>query len=132
MDLRAPPRPGREASRGNGAQPRFLNRELSWLDFNERVLAMAEDETQPLLERAKFHAIFSHNLDDFFQIRVAGLKEQVKARLGTTSVDGMAPADQLDAIRARVGELTARQARSFADDLAPALRESGVCIVDWQ
>src|SRR5215471_15072297 len=68
---------------------RYINRELSWLDFNERVLALAEDEHRPLLERARFVAIFSANLDEFFQIRVAGLSEQVKAGWASTTPDGM-------------------------------------------
>src|SRR5260370_32690478 len=81
---------------------RYFNRELSWLEFNTRVLAQAEDRSLPLLERAKFLAIVSRNLDEFFQVRVAGLKEQVGAGVGQRSPDGMVPADQLRAIRERV------------------------------
>ena len=81
---------------------RFANRELSWLDFDARVLALAEDNARPLLERVRFLAIFSINLDEFFQIRVAGLKEQVSVGLASTSPDGMTAREQLDAISRRV------------------------------
>src|SRR5581483_10279063 len=87
--------------------PRYLNRELSRLDFMHRVLSLAADKTQPLLERVRFLAIFTHHLDEFFQIRVAGLKEQAAADLVATSADGLGPREQLAAIRARVHELTA-------------------------
>src|SRR6187431_2285363 len=93
--------------------PRYLNRELSWLDFNERVLALAEDPSVPLLERAKFLAIFSQNLDEFFQVRVAGLKEQVSAGIGLSSPDGRAPGEQLLEVRDRVEHLIERQQRLF-------------------
>jgi len=93
--------------------PRYLNRELSRLDFDERVLALAEDSRLPLLERVRFLAIFSQNLDDFFQVRVAGLKEQVLAAVAVASPDGMSPLDQLRAIRARVESLTERQVGLF-------------------
>src|SRR5437588_12553870 len=86
---------------GRGAE-RYLNRELSWLDFNERVLALAEDRSVPLLERAKFLAIFSQNLDEFFEVRVSGLMEQLDAGLRTTTPDGLALFDQLRSIRIRV------------------------------
>ena len=86
---------------------RFVNRELSWLDFDARVLALAADRRQPLLERAKFLAIFSQNLDEFFQVRVAGLKDQVAAGLGKTTPDGRSAATQLAEIRARLDELSA-------------------------
>jgi polyphosphate kinase len=113
------------------AQPRFLNRELSWLDFNARVLALAEDAGIPLLERAKFLAIFGQNLDEFFMVRVAGLKDQVAAGLATTSAAGMAPADQLRAIRQQVSGLVQRQAQTFLEDVAPALDAVGIRLSDW-
>ena len=110
---------------------RFLNRELSWLDFNERVLALAEDPAQPLLERAKFCAIFSSNLDEFFQVRVAGLKDQVEAGVQIPSPDGRSPAAQLADIRDRVEVLVARQQRVLHDQLIPALAAAGVELADW-
>ena len=110
---------------------RYLNRELSWLDFNARVLALAEDDRVPLLERAKFLAIFSQNLDEFFQVRVAGLKEQVTAGIGTPSPDGRLPAQQLIEVRARVEALVGRQQHLFLDFLAPALAEVGIRLSSW-
>jgi polyphosphate kinase len=110
---------------------RFLNRELSRLEFNERVLALAEDEARPPLERAKFVAIFSENLDEFFQIRVAGLKEQAVAGISGTSPDGMTPGEQLDAIRRRTQRLVDRQTAIFAGQVAPQLASGGVRITDW-
>ena len=111
--------------------PTYLNRELSWLDFNERVLAMADDPDVPVLERAKFLAIFSANLDEFFQVRVAGLREQVEAGLGGRSPDGLSPSEQLRAIRARVEELVARQGQIFVDGVVPALGEARIVLSDW-
>jgi polyphosphate kinase len=112
-------------------RPRYINRELSWLDFNERVLALAEDEHVPLLERAKFLAIFSQNLDEFFQVRVAGLKEQVSAGLGATSPDGRTPGQQLLEVRDRVEGLVVRQQRLFLDDVVPALAANGIRLSSW-
>jgi len=109
--------------------PRYLNRELSRLDFDERVLALAEDSRLPLLERVRFLAIFSQNLDDFFQVRVAGLKEQVLAAVAVASPDGMSPLDQLRAIRARVESLTERQVGLFNRGIVPALAEAGIALV---
>jgi len=109
--------------------PRFLNRELSRLDFDERVLAMAEDPRLPLLERVRFLAIFSQNLDDFFQVRVAGLKEQVLAAVAVASPDGMSPLDQLKAIRSRVEGLVERQVSLYNSGIVPALAESGIEII---
>ena len=109
--------------------PRFINRELSRLDFDERVLAMAEDPKLPLLERVRFLAIFSQNLDDFFQVRVAGLKEQVLAAVAVASPDGMSPLEQLKAIRTRVEGLVQRQVGIYTRDLAPALAASRITIV---
>src|SRR6202162_3404441 len=109
--------------------PRYLNRELSRLDFDERVLAMAEDPRLPLLERVRFLAIFSQNLDDFFQIRVAGLKEQVLAAVAVASPDGMSPLEQLRVIRTRVEGLVDRQGGVFNRDILPALAGGGVTVV---
>ncbi len=109
---------------------RYLNRELSWLELSLRVLAQAEDPSSPLLERAKFTAIFSDLHDEFFQVRVAGLKDQAAAGLGVTSPDGLTPSEQLGAIRARVVDLVDRQSRLFVDVLGPALAREGISIVD--
>jgi polyphosphate kinase len=114
------------------APPPFLNRELSWLDFNARVLALAADPATPLLERAKFLAIFSQNLDEFFQVRVAGLKEQLIAGVGAIVPDGRTPAQQLADLRERVVELTALQERIFLDDVAPALGDVGIRFSSWE
>jgi polyphosphate kinase len=110
---------------------RFANRELSWLDFDARVLALAEDNERPLLERVRFLSIFSHNLDEFFQIRVAGLREQLAVGLGTTSPDGMTTREQLDAISERVRLLKTRQHQIWAKSLRPRLDAAGIRIVDW-
>src|SRR5262245_59038651 len=92
---------------------RFLNRELSWLDFDTRVLVLAEDPAVPLLERAKFLAIFSQNLDEFFQVRVAGLKDQVAGEVTRLTPDGRTPGQQLDEIRERVTKVTVRAESVF-------------------
>ncbi|MGI8591201.1 MAG: RNA degradosome polyphosphate kinase [Nakamurella sp.] len=110
---------------------RFYNRELSWLDFNERVLALAEDTDQPLLERAKFLAIFASNLDEFYMVRVAGLMRRRDMGLALASVDGLTQSEQLALISARTQELVERQGRCFADDVMPALAEAGIRIVRW-
>ena len=110
---------------------RFVNRELSWLEFNARVLALAGDPTTPLLERVKFLSIFSSNLDEFFQVRVAGLKDQVYAGVDTRSADGRTAAQQLFEIRDEVVELTHRQEEIFLEQLVPALEEHGVTVRGW-
>jgi polyphosphate kinase len=111
---------------------RLLNRELSWLDFNERVLALAEDRDAPLLERAKFLAIFSTNLDEFFQVRVSGLREQVQAGIRTLSADGMDPLAQLRAVRDRVDELVGRHAAVFTAEIVPALAAESIVFPTWE
>jgi polyphosphate kinase len=111
---------------------RFLNRELSWLDFGARVLDLAEDPSVALLERLKFLAIFSEGLDEFFEVRVAGLKDQVASGLRTTSADGMTPVEQLRAIRERVEALVARQDAIFLEDLVPKLAKEGVIFASWE
>ena len=111
---------------------RLLNRELSWLTFNERVLALAQDPEVPLLERVRFLSIFSANLDEFFQIRVAGLQEQVAAGVTRPSADGRTPTEQLAAIRRYVHGLDAHRTRLFHDDIAPALDAQGIRFSDWE
>ncbi len=113
------------------ASERFLNRELSWLDFNARVLALAEDDNLPLLERAKFLAIFSQNLDEFFEVRVSGLMEQLDAGLRTTTADGLDLVDQLRSIRVRVDDLVSRAAAVFAKEIVPDLDDEGIRFADW-
>jgi len=114
-----------------GDADRFLNRELSWLDFNARVLESAADLRVPLLERAKFCAIFSQNLDEFFQVRVAGLYDQVIAKLGRISPDGKSPGAQLRAIADRVDELVDRLEHLFLEDIVPALADVGIVFSSW-
>jgi polyphosphate kinase len=109
---------------------RLLNRELSWLDFNARVLELAEDQDVPLLERVKFCAIFSANLDEFFMVRVAGLQGQAASGMSVRSPDGRSPAEALAEIRRRVKELTARQAKLWRSDLRPALAEHEITVAD--
>ncbi len=120
----SPPEPAPE-------RPPYLNRELSWLDFGERVLARAEAPEVPVLERAKFLAIFAQGLDEFFQVRVAGLKDQVAAGLQALSPDGLTPEDQLLAIRARVAELLERQSEAFLHQVAPDLGAVGIHFSKW-
>src|SRR5690606_27180530 len=107
----------------------FRNRELSWLTFNERVLHEAFDERNPLLERLKFIAIFSTNLDEFYMVRVAGLRRQVAAGVQQAPPDGMTPRAQLDAISDRVAGLIARQQQCLHNLLLPALHEEGLRLV---
>jgi polyphosphate kinase len=118
-------------SRQTEALPRdrFSNRELSRLDFDSRVLTMAEDMARPLAERIRFLAIVSDSLDDFFQVRVAGLHEQLMAPLRLTSPDGMTPEEQIEGIGARVRDLIERQSAAFNDEIVPALAEAGATIV---
>ena len=113
--------------RSKGAE-RLLNRELSWLEFNARVLELAADPDLPLLERLKFASIFSSNLDEFFMVRVAGLMGQSASGFGVRSPDGRPPAVALAQIRDRVRELTTEQSRIWNRDLRPALDEEGIYV----
>ena len=110
---------------------RFTNREQSRLDFGARLLDLAEDDGVPLLERAKFLAIFSELLDEFYQIRVAALEDQVAAGVRTRSVDGLRPGEQLTMIRGRVEELVRRQDHIFLDLIVPALAQAGIRLSGW-
>ncbi|MEO6121378.1 MAG: RNA degradosome polyphosphate kinase [Acidimicrobiales bacterium] len=109
----------------------YLNRELSLLDFQERVLSLAEDPDTPLLERAKFLAIFSTNIDEFFQVRVAVLRDRVAAGLRTNTPDGLSPREQLYAIAHRVRLLVERQSRCFADQVVPELAAAAISLTSW-
>ena len=110
---------------------RYLNRELSWLDFNARVLALAEDPSQPLLERAKFLAIFASNLDEFYMVRVAGLKRRDETGLAVRSADGLSPREQLARIATRSQAMAEAHARVFLDHVRPELAEQGIRILRW-
>ncbi len=109
----------------------FFNRELSWVEFDERVLELAEDPDVPLMERLKFAAIYASNLDEFFMIRVAGLHDQVDAGITKRLYDGRTSSETIDAIRARVGELEDRHSACVMRELLPALAEHGVRIADY-
>jgi polyphosphate kinase len=107
----------------------YFNRELSWLDFNERVLQLAEDPSTPLLERVKFAAIYQDNLDEFFMVRVANLHEQVEAGLDSGGADGLSPTDQIAAIRERVVAMRTRLVDLVDRELRPALAEHGLRLI---
>lgn len=110
---------------------RYLNRELSWLAFNDRVLALAAETGIPLLERAKFAAIASSNLDEFFQVRVAALKDQIAAGVEDRTPDGRTPVEQLDAIGQRVTDFVSRQEQIVLGEILPRLAEENICVVRW-
>jgi polyphosphate kinase len=126
---------GRSASGSVAAPPEaslYLNRELSWVDFNDRVLQLAEDESLPLMERVKFLAIFVTNLDEFFMVRVAGVHDQVDARIDARGPDGLSPPQALAGIAERVTELDRRHARQFTNVVRPELAERGIRIVSCE
>ncbi|SHR63355.1 polyphosphate kinase [Mycobacteroides abscessus subsp. abscessus] len=112
-------------------EDRYLNRELSWLDFNARVLALAADESLPILERAKFLAIFASNLDEFYMVRVAGLKRRDETGLSVRSADGLSPREQLKLIGERTQEISVQHARVFSEAVRPELAENGIFVVTW-
>jgi polyphosphate kinase len=111
---------------------RFFNRELSWLDFNGRVLALAEDPATPLLERTKFLAIFASNLDEFYMVRVAGLQRRLSTGLPVEGMDALTPRELLARIATRTSELMSRHAACFIADVEPALAEQNVQILRWE
>jgi polyphosphate kinase len=108
----------------------FVNRELSWLQFNERVLELAEDERTPLLERVKFLAIYAQNLDEFYMVRVAGLHDQVDAGIDARGPDGLSARETLERLRERDAELTKRHSRAWEEGVRPALAEHGVRVAE--
>jgi polyphosphate kinase len=127
---RSESRPARLRRIPTKAGLRYINRELSWLDWNARVLYQARDARNPLLERVKFLAIFASNLDEFFQVRIAGLRRQAAARSAALSPDGLSAAEQLERIRPVVRELVAEHSAAFSE-IRKALAEQGVSIVKY-
>src|SRR3954453_6665067 len=136
-DLRAVPsepfdiEPPYDASASDLAQQRFLDRELSWLHFNKRVLELAEDPTLPLLERVRFLAIFTNNLDEFFMVRVAGLKRRIAAGVAVPAASGLLPREGLEQIWSTTSELMQQHARLFRDEIVPALAKENIELVRW-
>ena len=116
----------------NSEASRFTDRELSWLDFNQRVLEMAEDKEIPLLERIRFLAIFTSNLDEFFMVRVASLKRKIEAGVGNVNSAGFVPREQMKVLLKRTHELVERQSKSFHSDLIPELSKIGVNFLTWE
>ena len=110
---------------------RFLDRELSWLAFNQRVLQLSEDPNLPMLDRAKFLAIFSSNLDEFFMVRVAGLKRRIATGIAVRTASGLTPREVLESIWARAHALQLREAEIFRDEVRPGLATNGVVILRW-
>ena len=115
----------------NPEASRFTDRELSWLDFNQRVLEMAEDKEIPLLERIRFLAIFTSNLDEFFMVRVASLKRKIEAGVGNVNSAGFVPREQMKVLLKRTHELVERQSKCFHSDLIPELSKIGVNFLTW-
>src|ERR1700675_3606929 len=106
----------------------FINRELSWLEFNRRVLEEAQDPTQPLIERVKFLSIFSSNLDEFFEIRVAGIKQQIESESSEMGPDGLSPTETFHRIQKAGRELVATQYALWKNDLLPALAKHRIYV----
>ncbi len=127
----APPATTAAAVENPLPEDRYLNRELSWLDFNARVLALAEDTSLPLLERAKFLAIFASNLDEFYMVRVAGLKRRDEMGLSVRSADGLTPREQLRRIGEQTQKIATRHAEVFLNSVEPALAAEGIRIATW-
>src|SRR5436853_6510580 len=111
-----------------GDPKNFINRELSWLEFNRRVLEEAQDQRQPLIERVKFLTIFSSNLDEFFEIRVAGIKQQIESETSGVSPDGLSPTETFNSIQWVVRELVAAEYSLWNEDLLPLLAKNGIRI----
>src|SRR6266436_6385930 len=118
---------GVQASRFS-APENFINRELSWLEFNRRVLEEAQDPTQPLIERVKFLTIFSSNLDEFFEIRVAGIKQQIESETSDVGPDGLSPTELFDRIQKTVRGLVATQYALWKNELQPELAKNGIYV----
>jgi len=125
------PRPDVPSAPHLGHPTHYVNRELSWLEFNQRVLEEALDESNRLLERVKFLSIFGSNLDEFFMVRVSGLRRQLETGVLAAPPDGMSPVQQLTAIRERLLPLLDRSMQCWREDLAPKLREAGILVLSY-
>ncbi|HET6653155.1 MAG TPA: RNA degradosome polyphosphate kinase [Nocardioides sp.] len=123
--------PPYDATLGDLPDDRFLDRELSWLHFNNRVLELAEDPAVPLLERVRFAAIFAQNLDEFFMVRVAGLKRRIAAGVAVPTASGLMPREVLEQIWQNASELLQRHASLFRDEIVPALAEHDIELLRW-
>src|SRR5437867_10573891 len=108
------------------APENFINRDLSWLEFNRRVLEEAQDPTQPLIERDKFLTIFSSNLDEFFEIRVAGIKQQIESETSDVAADGLSPTETFNQIQRLAHELVATEYELWNKELIPQLAKNGI------
>src|SRR4051812_38477336 len=113
------------------ARIQFINRELSWLEFNQRVLDQAVDLSNPLLERLKFFCISHSNLDEYFEVRVAGIKQQIEAEVAERSLDGLTPRETFRAIRERVSKMVEDQYRCWGQSVRPELVKQGICFLDF-
>src|SRR5689334_8700423 len=113
-----------------GDPKNFINRELSWLEFNRRVLEEAQDQRQPLIERVKFLTIVSSNLDEFFEIRVAGIKQQIESETSDVGPDGLSPTETFNAIQRIAHEMVETQYALWNQEIAPALAKQGIRIHD--
>src|SRR5436305_4112597 len=123
-----PVAPEQTAHERFGDPKNFINRELSWLEFNRRVLEEAQDPTQPLIERVKFLCIFSSNLDEFFEIRVAGIKQQIESETSDLGADGLSPTDTFNAIQRTVLQLVETEYSLWNREIAPALAKNNIRI----
>src|SRR6188472_3312033 len=125
-DATAVPQVVQTAHERFGDPENFINRELSWLEFNRRVLEEAQDPTQPLIERVKFLTIVSSNFDEFFEIRVAGIKQQIESETSDVGPDGLTPTDTFNAIQRTVHELVTAQYALWRNELIPLLAKNGI------
>ena len=110
----------------------LTDREISWLSFDQRVLELAEDTSVPLLERVRFLAISSSNLDEFFMVRVATLMSKIENNVSTPNVAGYRPLELLELISTKVNELVSRQTETLQSSILPALKQQGIEFVTWQ
>src|ERR1700680_4935613 len=124
--LETPPQPNERFSDPKN----FINRELSWLEFNRRVLEEAQDPTQPLIERVKFLTIFSSNLDEFFEIRVAGIKQQIESETSDVGPDGLSPTEIFNQIQKLAHDLVATQYALWNDEILPELAKNGIRVFE--